>query len=289
MLPQDRFFKYAVIAPAIFFILLIGLYPFIKLLVTSFQNIDMFADDRGFHGLIHYDRLFDDSRLWGAILRTVVFTAVALPLQLFLGFLLAVLFVNRMPLRQVFIAVLLLPVVISPIVAGATWRLMLDHRFGPVNQVIGWFAGGEVELLWTVEPLLVWPAIMVAEVWQWTPFMFLLLLAALASVDREQLEAAELDGASWWMTFRSVVLPAIMPVVVIALLIRGLDLIRIFDIVWTMTRGGPGTMTETISIYAYQMAFREFDISYSAAIALLIIVLLTALVVGVLSRVEISR
>jgi multiple sugar transport system permease protein len=130
---------------------------------------------------------------------------------------------------------------------------------------------------------------MLAEVWQWTPFMFLLLLAALANVDREQLEAAELDGASWWMTFRSVVLPAIMPVVVIALLIRGLDLIRIFDIVWTMTRGGPGTMTETISIYAYQMAFREFDISYSAAIAVLIIALLTAFVVTVLSRVEISR
>ena len=182
-----------------------------------------------------------------------------------------------------------LPVGISPVIAGATWRLMLDHRFGPVNQVIAWFAGREVELLWTVDPLLVWPAIMLAEVWQWTPFMFLLLLAALASVDREQLEAAELDGASWWMTFRSVVLPAIMPVVVIALLIRGLDLIRIFDIVWTMTRGGPGTMTESISIYAYQMAFREFDISYSAAIAVLIIALLTAMVVTVLSRVEISR
>ncbi len=286
---SDRVFKYAVITPAIFFILLIGLYPFIKLLLTSVQNITMFQDDTSYHGFIHFERLFSDLRFWSSLARTFAFTAVALPVQLILGFLLALLFVNRMPIRQVFVAVLLLPVVISPIVAGATWRLMFEHRFGPINQIIGWFVGEEVRLLWTSDPILVWPAILIAEVWQWTPFMFLLLLAALSNVGREQLEAAELDGASWWMTFRWIVLPAIMPVVAIALLIRGLDLVRIFDIIWTMTRGGPGTMTESVSIYAYHMAFREFEISYSAAMALVIIVLLTVLVVAALSRVEISR
>jgi multiple sugar transport system permease protein len=289
MLPQDRAFKYVVIAPAIFFILLIGLYPFIKLLLTSVQNITMFEDDTGFHGTRHFARLIEDGRLWGAILRTAVLTAVALPLQLVLGLLLAMLFVGRMPGRQAFIAVILLPVVISPIVAGATWRLMLEHRFGPINHIIGWLAGSEQRLLWLVDPALVWPTILIAETWQWTPFMFLLLLAALANVDREQLEAAELDGASWWMTFRSVMLPSIMPVVTIACLIRGLDLVRVFDIVWTMTQGGPGTRTETISIYAYQMAFREFEISYSAAIGLLIIVLLTVIVISILRRVEVAR
>jgi multiple sugar transport system permease protein len=288
-LPQDRAFQYAVIAPAIFFILLIGLYPFVKLLITSVQNITMFADDTSFHGTRHFERLMADGRFWNAILRTVAFTAVALPIQLGLGFLLALLFVGRMPGRPAFIAVILLPVVISPIVAGATWRLMLEHRFGPVNQMIGWFAGEEVRLLWLIDPTLVWPAILLADTWQWTPFMFLLLLAALSNVDREQLEAAELDGASWWMTFRSVILPAVMPVVAIACLIRGLDLIRIFDIVWTMTQGGPGTRTETISIYAYQMAFREFAISYSSAMAFVIILLLTIAVVVILRRVEVTR
>ncbi|MGI9334375.1 MAG: carbohydrate ABC transporter permease, partial [Gammaproteobacteria bacterium] len=154
---------------------------------------------------------------------------------------------------------------------------------------IGWIAGQDVKLLWTVDPTLVWPAIMVAEVWQWTPFMFLLLLAALSNVDREQLESAQIDGASWWMTFRKIVLPAILPVMVIAVLIRALDLVRIFDVIWTMTQGGPGTMTETISIYAYQMAFREFDVSYSAAIAFLVIVVLTIIVVMALRRVEVAR
>jgi multiple sugar transport system permease protein len=288
-LPHDRVFQYAAIAPAIFLILLIGLYPFVKLLLTSVQNITMFADDTSFQGMRHFERLIADGRFWNAILRTAAFAAIALPIQLVLGFLLALLFVGRMPGRPLLIAVILLPVVISPIVAGSTWRLMLEHRFGPVNQIIGWFAGEEVRLLWLVDPTLVWPAILIADTWQWTPFMFLLLLAALSNVDREQLEAAELDGASSWMTFRAVILPAIMPVVAIACLIRGLDLVRIFDIVWTMTQGGPGTRTETISLYAYQMAFREFAISYSSAMAFVIILLLTVVVVAILRRIEVAR
>jgi multiple sugar transport system permease protein len=289
MLPQDRSFRLVAVAPAVFFILLIGLYPLVQLLLTSVQNITMFEDDASFHGLRHYARLLEDGRLWGAILRTFLFAAVALPLQLALGFLLALLFLGRLPGRQAFIALILLPVVISPIVAGATWRLMLEHRFGPVNQVIGWIAGSEQRLLWLVDPNLVWPAILVADTWQWTPFMFLLLLAALSNLDREQLEAAEVDGAPALMVFRRIVLPAIVPVVVIASLIRGLDLVRIFDLVWIMTQGGPGTQTETISVYAYQMAFREFEISYSAAIGLLIIVLLTAMVMFVLGRIGVAR
>lgn len=288
-LNNEKAFKYLLIAPAVFLILLIGLYPFIKLIVTSFQDISMFDDIRSYQGFINYERLFDDSRLWSSILHTVLFTAVALPLELVFGYLLAVLFLEKMPFKQILIGIILLPTIISPIVAGSTWRLMFDQRFGPINQVISWFAGTEVELLWTIETHLVWPAILIAEVWQWTPFMFLLLYAALSNVDREQLEAAQMDGASWWMTFRRIVLPAIMPVMFIAVLIRALDLFRVFDLIWTMTQGGPGTMTETISVYAYQMAFREFEVSYSAAIAFLIIFILTVLVVAALRRVEVAR
>lgn len=282
-------FRYLILAPAIFFILLIGLYPFLKLLITSFQNITMFADDYGFAGFVHYARLMEDERFWSSLLRTIVFTAVALPIELGLGLAMAYLFLERVPLKQVFVALILLPTVISPIVAGSTWRLMFDNRFGPINQIVGWFAGHEVKLLWTVDTSLAWPAILVADVWQWTPFMFLFLLTALSAVDQEQIEAASLDGASRWRTFRYIVLPAITPVMAIAMLIRGLDLFRIFDIVWTMTQGGPGTLTETISVYAYQMAFREFDVSYSAAFALAIIVVLTGVVLTFLRMVEVER
>lgn len=288
-LDRESTFKYLLIAPAVFIILLIGLYPLIKLAVTSFQDISMFGEDLRFQGSLNYARLFEDARLWKSLLHTVVFTLIALPIEVILGYLLAVLFLGKLPLKQVFVAIILLPTIISPIVAGSTWRLMFDQRFGPINQIISWVAGYEVKLLWTIETALVWPAILIAEVWQWTPFMFLLLYAALSNVDREQLEAAQIDGASWWMTFRRIVLPAILPVMFIAILIRGLDLFRIFDVVWTMTSGGPGTYTETISIYAYQMAFREFEISYSSAIAFLVIFILTVLIIWLLRRVEVAR
>lgn len=281
--------KYSLVAPAVFILLMIGLYPFIKLMVLSFQDVSMFGRNTSFQGAMQFERAWGDARLWWSLLRTLLFAAVALPLELFFGFVLALMFLGKVPLRQLWIGIILMPTIISPIVAGSTWRLMFDQRFGPVNQVIGWFAGADFELLWTLNPDFVWIAIMIAEVWQWTPFMFLLLLAALSNLDREQLESASLDGAPIWMVFRCIVLPTILPVMFIAILIRALDLVRIFDVVWTMTQGGPGTMTETISIYAYQLAFREFDLSYSAAIALVVIIALTALVMWALKRVEIAR
>jgi len=119
--------------------------------------------------------------------------------------------------------------------------------------------------------------------------MFLLLLAALANVDKSQLEAASIDGAGWWRTFFKIVLPAIWPVMAIAILIRGLDLFRLFDIIWALTKGGPGTMTETISIFTYVKGFQQFETSYTAAVAFLVIILLSVVVMLALKRVELSR
>jgi multiple sugar transport system permease protein len=285
----DRQFKYLAITPAVVIILLIGLFPIIYSAVVSFQNINMLEEDTSFSGLMNYERLIADTRFWLALGHTFFFLAIALPVELILGLLLAYLFLDRMPGRQIFVALLVLPVVISPIVSGAMWSILFDNRFGPINQILGWIAGREVTLLWTVNPSLVYPAILAAEVWQWTPFMFLLLLAALSNVDKSQLEAAEIDGAGFWVTFRKIVLPAIWPVLAIAVLIRALDLFRLFDIIWALTGGGPGTMTETISIYAYVQGFRQFETSYAAAMAFAILIIVNLLVILALRRVEIAR
>ena len=287
--PGERGFRYALVAPSIFILLLIGVFPLVYLLLVSFQGITMTDNDTTFQGLLNFRALLDDTRLWKSLLHTLTFTAIALPLELLFGLAMAQLFIDRLPGRQIFVALLVLPVVVSPIVAGATWSLMFDNRFGPINQILGWFAGHEVTILWTVKPDLVYPAILVAEIWQWTPFMFLLLLAALSAVDKSQLEAASIDGAGFWRTFTRIVLPAIWPVMAVAILIRGLDLFRLFDVVWALTKGGPGTMTETISMFTYVKGFQQFETSYTAAVALLIIVLLTVLVTQLLKRVQLSR
>ena len=285
----DRHFKYLMVAPAIFILLLIGVFPLIYSLIVSFQNLTMTESDTAFHGLLQYKQLFKDARLWWALAHTAVITAIALPLELVLGYLLALLFLEKMPGRQIFISLIVLPTVLSPIVAGATWRLMFDVRFGPIGQIVNFIVGSPTTMLWTINPNLVYPAIIICEVWQWTPFMFLLLMAALSNVDQSQLEAAELDGASYWRVLRQIIIPAIKPVIAIALLIRGLDLFRIFDIVWALTQGGPGTMTETISLYAYVIGFVQFDTSYTAAVAFLVIAILTVVVTWVLRRTELVK
>lgn len=286
---RERGFRLALVAPSIGVLLLFGVFPLIYLIVVSAQNITMTEVDRSFHGLLNYRLLAGDPRFWDALLHTALFTAVALPAELVLGLAMAQLFIEHVPGRAVFVALLVLPVVVSPIVAGTTWSLMFDNRFGPINQILGWLAGHPVPILWTIRPDLVYPAILVAEIWQWTPFMFLLLLAALSGVDRSQLEAAAIDGAGYWRTFRKIVLPAIWPVMVVAILIRALDLVRLFDVVWALTKGGPGTMTETLSIFTYVKGFQQFETSYTAAVALLVIVLLSVAVFAALKRVELAR
>ncbi len=288
-LRSDNRFKRLMVAPAVCVILLIGLFPIVYTLIISFQNLTMMEEDTSFHGLRHYEFLIGDTRFWESLLHTFVILIIALPIELLLGLALAYLFLSRMPGRQIFVALLVLPVMISPIVAGAMWRLLFENRFGPINQIIGWFTEEPQAILWTVDPNFVYPAILMAEVWQWTPFMFLLLYAALSNVDQSQLEAAEIDGAGFFRKFWRVVLPAIWPVMAIAVLIRALDLFRIFDVIWALTRGGPGTATETFSIYAYVVGFQQFETSYAAAMAFVVIVILSIVILTVLRRMEIDR
>jgi multiple sugar transport system permease protein len=285
----ERHFPYLALSPAVLLLLLIGAFPAGYNLVLSLQNQSMLSTDTSFAGLTNYRELLGDARFWESIGHTAVIAAVALPLQLVLGLALAQLFAGDLPGRRLFVALLILPVVVSPIVAGASWRLFLDNAYGPVNQVLGWLAGHPVKLLWTVSEDLVYPTVILVEVWQHTPFVFLLSLAAILAVDRNLVEAAEIDGASGWVVFRRVVLPSIAPVVSMVMLIRFVDIMRIFDMVLALTEGGPGRRTETLSLYTYALGFQDFSLSYTGAVAFVTIVLMSAVLWVVLGRLESGR
>jgi multiple sugar transport system permease protein len=267
----------AFVAPAVFIMLLVGLFPFLWSVAASFQDLAGANRTGNWVGLANYAKLFSDPRVWAALGRTLLILAVALPLELVLGLLLAWHFQAERPLKRLFVALIVLPAVVSPMVAGSMWRLMLDHKFGPFNQIIAWIVGEPVVLLWVIKPHLAFWAILLTEVWQWTPFMFIILLAALANVEREQLEAAEIDGAGAFRVFFRIVLPAIMPV------------FRIFDAIWQLTRGGPGNKTETISIFMYIRGFQSFETSYTAALVVVLLILLSVAVTLALKRMEIAR
>ena len=167
---------------------------------------------------------------------------------------------------------LILPVMFMPVVAGYTWRLLWDAHFGPINQIIGWIIGQPFQYTWLAQTKTAIFAILVTEIWQWTPFMFLVFLAGLAALDPELFEAAECDGASAWSKLRYVTLPLLRPILIVALLIRGLDAMKAFDIIFTLSGGAPGSSTETMAYYIYQTGYQFFRLGYGAAASFVFLV-----------------
>ena len=261
------------ILPAAAAVLIVSLFPIAATLFFSLQQ-----SPGGFEALMA------DARLWGAARRTLCLTALALPAELLFGLALAGIFLGRMPGKAVFVSLLALPALVAPVIAGTTWRILFDNDYGPVNYILGRIAGGAVMTLWTNDPDFAFSAILIADIWQWTPFMFVLMLAALSNVDRSQLEAAAIDDAGPWRTLYGVVLPAIWPAIAIAVLIRGLDLLRLFDVVWVLTRGGPETQTETLSTVAYERLIDGAETSATAAMAFAMLVVVSLAATLALAR-----
>ncbi|MCB1501109.1 MAG: sugar ABC transporter permease, partial [Bauldia sp.] len=172
---DTRLFKYGLIAPAVFLMVLVAVLPLVYLIVVSFQRISLSDEITSFEGFVNYARIFSDARLWNAVLHTLFITAVALPIELVLGLLLAYHFLEERRFKRLFVALLIIPSVISPMVAGSMWRLMFDDRYGPINRIISGVAGEHVSILWTIDIAWAYPAIIITDVWQWTPFMFIIL------------------------------------------------------------------------------------------------------------------
>ena len=156
---------------------------------------------------------------------------------------------------------------------------MLFQSNGPVNQILSFFSNSKVELVWLSVPHLALTAVIAADVWEWTPLVFLILLAGILAVPEDQLRAATMLGASWPQRFRRIVLPRMRTVIIIVLVLRCVEAFKLFDVMFVMTRGGPGTSTETISLYIYKQTFNELEWSYVAAIGLTLLVILSVLAV----------
>jgi len=242
--------------PALPALLLIGLFP--AACALAFSLLDR---PDGFHALAA-DPFFRE-----AIRRTLVLALIALPAEVILGLMLALLLRRPMPGRAVFVALLALPALVAPVVHGTAWLILLNNDYGPFNQALGWLIRRPVMTLWTEDPAFALPAVLIADIWQWTPFMFVLLYVALKSLDSRQFETAELADAAPWRSFFSIVFPAVWPALVAAILIRGLDLLRLFDVVWMLTRNVPGSETQTLSVFAYGRLLDAAGSSETAAMA----------------------
>ena len=272
------------VLPGVGFVVALLVLPFLSLVALSLLDWDLQRVSRTFVGLANYGAILRDGRLWESVGHTLLITAIAAPLELVLGLGLAQLISGQVRGRTWLVPLFVLPAIMSPIVVGYGWRMLWDTQYGPINHLLAAVLGRPVTIVWLAHPQTVYAALITTEVWQWTPFMFLALLAALASVDPELLEAASIDGASGWSAFWLVTLPLITPMMAVALVLRSLDLLKLFDTVFALTYGGPGTLTETLSLYVYILGFKNFRLGYTAAAAVLFLAGLSVLSTAIIRR-----
>jgi multiple sugar transport system permease protein len=264
---SDRSLAYLLLAPTIAVLLALTIYPLIYSVRISFQS------NSGAPTLQNFARLFSDQFFLSALAHTLVYAAIALTIEFLLGLGLALLLDSQIRARNIFRVLLLVPLMLAPVVVGVIWRLMLNSNFGAVNATLKSFGVNTDLLTWTASPKLAMASVIIADVWQWTPFMFLILLAGLQAIPQEPYEAALVDGSSPWQTFRHVTLPLLKPAILIALLLRTMDLLRVFDHIFILTEGGPGFATETVSLYIYRTAFRFSNFGYAAAMSFVLLLI----------------
>lgn len=271
--------KYLLLMPAITWVLAFTIYPLIYSLRLSFFRVRPGRGDI-FIGLENYARAFTDGSLWSSAKVTLFFVAAAVATEVLLGLVLAILYTNPMPGRTVWRALLTLPLFATPIAVGYLFFTIFYEEGGLINAFlprrIPWLSNPE----WAVA------SITLVDVWQWTPFTFLVLLAGLQNIPEDLFEAARLEASSRWQLFRHITLPLISPTLIIVLLFRLTEALKVFDIPFSLTGGGPGTATQVYSLYAYRTGLRFFDLGYASAMAFLLLVVVMVIVTLLFRRVR---
>lgn len=273
------------ILPAVLIMLFIGIFPLFYSLGISFFRWEPKLPGRPFIGFRNYADLLTNDEFWSALKVTGLLFVSAVALEFFIGLGLAMLLVEPIRGRRLFMPLLMLPVMMVPVVVGFTWRMLWDPLYGPINQILGWIAGHQVKISWLTNAKTAFYAILITEVWQWTPFMFLVMLAGLTSINPELQEAASIDGATNWKIFWRILIPVIRPVILVAVLFRTIDVIKLFDIIYVSTGGGPGYATQPITFYLYRMGARFFRMGYTAAGSWILLIMVSVAISFAVRRV----
>ena len=276
------------IAPAIILLLLVNIDPLMWSLGLSFFKFRANQmKPPSFSWFYNYEKMLTKENIWESLQTTGIVVASSVFIQMILGFALAMLFAKKFPLRKIILMLVLTPMMLSYVAVGIFFKLFYEPEFGLLSQFIQIFTGEMYVLLATPAGALL--GVIVADAWQWTPFVMLLSLAGLVSVPKYLYEAAEIDRISWWRQFTTITFPYVRSLLLLAVLFRTIETFKIFDLVYILTNGGPGTATETIAVLVYRMAFQYFRTSNSTAlgyILIFIVIVLTSLYLYVIKKRE---
>lgn len=263
---------YAFVTPAV---ILMGaglLYPIFMAFYLSFFDWEIGRDltDAEAVGFSNFLRMLQDPQVWEVLWVTLRFGFWVITLEMVLGIGLALLLEKPIRGASFFRTIFILPLMVSPVVVGLIWRYLFDARAGWINYYISNWFGFEPQV-WLGDPQLAFFAIVFTDIWQWTPFIFIIIIAGLQALPAEVIEASEIDGANWWQQIFLVKLPMIKSIIIIALLMRIIDVFRGLEVMLIMTGGGPGRSTELLSLHIYKRAFETQQLGYASAIAVLLI------------------
>jgi multiple sugar transport system permease protein len=278
-----RYWAFAVPAAVVVFAVIV--FPWLFTLFMSVHDWKVTGGTR-FVGLANYTHLFTDDRFRWAVVRTLYFTVFATLAPVVLGVVAAVCFAQKFRLRGLARTIFILPMMATPVAIALVWTMMFHPQLGVLNYLLT--AIGLPPATWVYDSATVIPTLVMVETWQWTPLVMLIVLGGLASLPTDPYEAAILDGANPWQTFRHITLPLVWPFIMVAAVIRMIDAVKAFDTIFVITGGGPGTSSETINILLYQTAFAYYDLGYGSAMVV-VFFLLIMLISMMLLRVRTVR
>ncbi len=288
----NRAVPYLFLLPAVAILALGLMVPLYNSLVLSFYdwNFGQAWGDKTYLGFQNFGRLLTDPVVWSSVRTTFVFGFWVVLLEMIIGIGLALLLEKPVRGASVFRTIFVLPLMIAPIVVGLIWRYLLDARNGVANYYLESIGNtlpflqhlGFIRQEWLADPTLAMFSIVISDVWQWTPFIFMIVLAGLQGLPGNLIEASYLDGANWWQMTWFIKLPMMRNILLIALLMRIIDVFRALEVIYIMTNGGPGSSTRVLSLLLFQTAFTSQDLGYAATIAVLLSVILILLSVALM-------
>ncbi|MCX6089595.1 MAG: sugar ABC transporter permease [Candidatus Atribacteria bacterium] len=287
---SENKFKWSLLLPTLILLALITVYPTIYAfnLALSDYNLARSADSlQGYIGLQNFREILKDPSFWSSLKTTIFFTVVVVSIEFFLGLAIALILQGTVTGSKIVRTIILLPMIMAPIVVGLIWTYLYQSEFGLVTFILRKIHIMSYESAPLARVGTALPSLMFVDIWQWTPFLIMVLLAGLEALPTAPYEAARIDKASPFLVFRKITLPLLKPVILIVLVLRIMDAIRVFDIVYALTEGGPGEATDVLSMFIYRSAFYLWGIGKASAISfilLYIIMIVSVILVNLLSR-----
>lgn len=272
----DRNLKWIYTLPAVLFVLIMMLFPIIYTVRISFFEWSMSATTPPkWVGLDNYAALMQDGRFWHAVGATFYFTIVALVAEVVLGVAIAVLLARQFRGKNIVKTVFLLPMVATPVAMGLVWMLIYEPTIGVANMMLK--SLGFEPLLWLASTSQVIPSLIIVDVWEWTPMISLIVMAGISTLPSDPYEAADVDGANAWQKFTNITLPLLRPTILVAAMLRLIDVLKTFDIIYATTQGGPNFASETLNLYGYVLGFQYFKLGMASSLLVLFFLLVMGL------------